>query len=82
MDILFNIIGTVGVVCVLMAYFLLQVEKLKSDSLKYLLLNFFGALLLVISLIWAWNLPAFIVEACWVLISLFGIIKVLRRQKT
>ncbi len=71
----YDIIGSVGVSVIILTYVSLQIEKIKSDSLIYSLLNAFGASLIIISLIYNFNFSAFIVELFWILISLFGIVK-------
>ena len=78
---LFDLAGFVGVVLIIVAYLLLQLEKLPSSSPKYSLLNAAGALLIIISLIFAFNLSAFIVEAFWFLISLVGLWRSLSAKK-
>ena len=70
---LFDLAGFIGVVLIIVAYLLLQLEKLPSSSPRYSLLNAAGALLIIISLVFAFNLSAFIVEAFWFLISLIGV---------
>lgn len=75
MDFLFTLLGNVGVMCFLAAYFLLQKGALKADDYSYLLLNLAGALLLILSLLQDWNLAAFLLEAAWALISLYGLWK-------
>lgn len=76
----YNILGTVGVATIIITYVLLQTEKLRSDSLYYSLLNAIGAVLILISLYFEFNFPSFVVEFFWLLISLFGIGKYLRRK--
>ncbi len=75
-----NILGTAGVATIIITYVLLQTEKLRSDSLYYSLLNAIGAVLILISLYFEFNFPSFVVEFFWLLISLFGIGKYLRRK--
>lgn len=75
MDFLFNALGTIGVICFLLAFFLLQREYFTFNSYSYLGLNLIGSLLVIASLLWDWNLPAFILEVCWCFISLYFIIK-------
>ena len=70
---LFDLAGFIGVLLIVVAYLLLQLEKLPSSSPRYSLLNAGGALLIIVSLIFAFNLSAFIMEAFWFLISLFGL---------
>lgn len=75
-----DIIGLMGVACVLSAYFLLQIEKVRSDGIGYLVLNLVGAILLIVSLMVTFNLASFVIEICWLSISLFGLGKVAWRH--
>src|SRR5262249_48365220 len=70
---LFDLPGFIGVALIVVAYLLLQLEKLPSTSPRYSLLNATGALLIIISLVFAFNWSAFIVEAFWFLISMAGL---------
>ena len=76
-----DLAGFIGVLLIVVAYLLLQLDKLPSSSPKYSLLNAGGALLIIISLIFAFNLSAFIVEVFWFLISLFGLWRSLISRK-
>ena len=78
---LFDLAGFIGVVLIIVAYLLLQLEKLQSSSPRYSLFNAAGALLIMVSLIFAFNLSAFIVEAFWFLISLLGLWRALSGKK-
>lgn len=72
---LYDLIGSIGVLIIIITYILLQTERIKSESLAYSLLNALGAGLIVFSLIYNFNFAAFVVESIWVLVSLFGIVK-------
>ena len=72
---LFDVTGFIGVLLIVIAYLLLQLEKLPSSSPRYSVLNAAGALLIIVSLTFKFNLSAFIVEVFWLLISLFGLTK-------
>ena len=78
---LFDVLGFIGVVLIIVAYLLLQLQKLPSSSPRYSLFNAAGALLIMVSLIFAFNLSAFIVEAFWFLISLLGLWRSLVARK-
>ncbi len=69
----YDLVGSIGVGIIIFTYILLQLEKLRSESLIYSLFNALGASLILISLIYSFNFSAFIVEFFWVLISLYGI---------
>jgi len=75
-----DIVGFVGVLMIIGAYLLLQLQKLQSSDLIYSLLNAIGASLVIISLYFDFNFPAFVVEFFWLLISLFGIGKYLTKR--
>jgi hypothetical protein len=67
--------GIVGTVFIVGAYFATQRGWLTALDWRYPLLNLVGALLILASLITAWNLPAAIMEAFWAAISIYGLIK-------
>ncbi len=73
----FDLVGNVGVLLMVIAYLLLQLEELSSSAISYLLLNAVGATLVIISLRFRFNLSAFFMEAFWLLISLYGLSKTL-----
>ena len=77
-----DFLGNVGVVLIIIAYLLLQLNRVSSKSLSYSLLNAAGASLIIISLIFNFNLSAFIMEAIWVVISLFGLYRYFRSPAT
>ncbi len=54
--------GLLGVAIILLAYFLLQASRLRGDALVYQLMNAVGALLVLVSLLYAFNLSAFLME--------------------
>ena len=79
-DLFHNITGMLGVGCIILAYLLLQLDRIKSNQLSYSLINLTGALLVMVSLIRFWNLPSFVIEVFWVLISIWGIVKWIRHR--
>ena len=74
MDI-FQIIGFIGMLFVVYAYFLLQALKVEHSSLKFQTLNLIGAILLIISLLVHFNLGSFLIEVFWIIITIYGIMK-------
>jgi hypothetical protein len=77
----FDLTGFIGVLLIIVTYLLLQLDKLPSSSPSYSLLNATGALLIIFSLIFQFNMSAFIVEVFWFLISLLGLTKSLVSRK-
>ena len=76
----YEIYGIIGVILIVVSYFLLQINKISSNDLKFSLMNFFGSLLIIVSLFYNWNLPSFIIEMFWMAISVIGIVKYFKNQ--
>lgn len=70
-----DIIGTVGVIIIVITYFLLQIEKIQSIDLTYSMLNILGSSMILVSIFENWNFASFLIEFFWILISLIGIYK-------
>jgi hypothetical protein len=77
----FDLVGNIGVLLMVIAYLLLQLEKLSSSALSYLLLNAVGAMMVMFSLMFRFNLSAFLMEAFWLLITLYGLAKPLLARR-
>jgi hypothetical protein len=73
--------GLLGVAMTLVAFYLLQAGKLRGDGLTYQLLNAFGAFAVLLSLLYAFNLSAFVLEGLWLLISIYGIVRGRRARR-
>jgi len=69
-----DFIGNIGVLLMMVAYLLLQLNKL-SNGLLYSVVKSLGASLVIISLLNNFNFSAFLMEAFWVLISIIGIFR-------
>ena len=76
----FDAVGISGVAIILIVYYLLQIERMKSDDLAYSVTNLLGALLIVVSLFYRFNLASFVIEVFWILISLIGIVRYFRKR--
>jgi paired small multidrug resistance pump len=76
----FDLAGFVGVLLIVIAYLLLQLGKLPSSAPAFSLLNAIGAFLVMFSLVFDFNLAAFLMEAFWFLISLFGFLRIVFSQ--
>ena len=77
----YDILGILGVILILAAYLLLQLEKLSVQDWCYSAANGLGALLILISLFFSFNLASFIIEIAWLLISIFGLFKALSSRQ-
>lgn len=70
-----DFIGIIGVFVIMIVYILLQLEKMDAKGFWFSFLNGIGALLIIVSLFFDWNLASFLMEFAWLLISLYGVIK-------
>jgi len=82
MNLFSNIIGMTGTFMVVGAYLLLQLEKIDAKGLSYNLINLFGAIFLLISLLINFNLASFVIEIFWIIASLIGLYKLWTRSRS
>ena len=75
-----DFVGGIGVAILMITFLLLQLGRLESSRLLYSSLNALGATLITISLLYDFNLSAFIMEVFWILISLLEIYRTLRKR--
>jgi hypothetical protein len=78
---LFDFAGFIGVLLIVIGYLFLQLDKLSSSSLSFSLLNAVGSLLIMFSLVFKFNISAFLIEVFWFFISLIGLSKCLIARK-
>lgn len=76
----FDFVGNIGVFLILITYLLLQLGKLNNHAISYSILNAIGASAILLSLYFNFNLSAFLIELFWLVISIFGIVKVLYKK--
>jgi hypothetical protein len=77
---LFDVIGMLGVSMILTTYTLVQLDHIDVRNISYSLLNALGAGLILVSLTVDFNLSAFVIEICWLFISIFGIYSSFRKR--
>ncbi|MEP7074742.1 MAG: hypothetical protein ABI878_02945 [Acidobacteriota bacterium] len=76
----YDIVGTLGVGIIVLTYILLQAERLRSGQPIYSFLNAVRSGMILVSLYYSFNLPSFVVEVFWLVISVFGIAKALLKN--
>ena len=74
-----DIIGLLGVTLILITYGALTLEKMDPKGWRYSAGNGIGAVLILISLFYSFNLASFVIEIAWLAISGFGLWKAWRR---
>ena len=79
----YDLIGNLGVAMIVGTYFLVQIGRMSSRGLPYTALNGLGAAFILYSLLYDFNMSAFIVELFWMGISLIGLGRIYleRRRK-
>ena len=73
--------GLAGVLMVLVAYVGAQLERMEPTHAPALLLNLGGSLLILLSMVRAFNLSAFLMEAAWALTALYGLGRLVLRRR-
>ena len=77
---LIDAVGLTGTFLVVLAYYLLQLERIQPKSLSYNMINLVGAGLLLFSLCFQFNLASFVIEIFWIGASLIGLWRYWRRS--
>jgi hypothetical protein len=73
--------GFIGITLLLLAFFLNLMDKIKTGSFVYLLLNFFGAGIACLASVLLNYMPFVILEGCWALVSAVGLVKLAAKTK-
>jgi hypothetical protein len=66
-----DLVGMVGVILVVAAYFFLMAGHWKVEKMLFSLTNLGGALCILFSLFFHWNLASVVIELIWVVISCY-----------
>ena len=77
---IFNILGWIGMILVLLAYVLLSTNKINNGKL-YQTLNFLAATLMAIGLFPTKAWLSFTLQIIWALVALISIIKIIKKDK-
>jgi len=72
---LVDALGVVGVLCILIAYAGATSGRLDARQAPALLLNLTGALLILVSLYFDFNLSAVLMEGAWALVAIYGLVQ-------
>ncbi|SCY19824.1 hypothetical protein SAMN02927923_00823 [Microvirga guangxiensis] len=75
-------VGLIGVAAYLSAYGLLQLGILKVEDTRYALLNGAGAIAILYSLIFDFNLPSFVTQAAWLVLTVIGFMRSRLKRQT
>jgi hypothetical protein len=78
---LYDALGLAGAVTFLAAFAGIQTGRLDPHGAPYLLMNFAGAVLVLLSLLFAFNLASFFLEVCWALVALYGLVRLALKRR-
>lgn len=76
---LYDIVGVSGVAMVVAAYAGVQGGLLDERRAPFSAINLIGAILILYSLVFDFNLPSLVIQLAWVVISAHGLWRALRR---
>ncbi len=76
-----DIIGSLGVGLILIAYFMNIFSFIEKDGKFYFIINIIGACIACYASILIHYLPFIILEGTWAIVSLFGFMKVFKNKK-
>lgn len=77
----FDWVGLLGTAMILLGFALLQAGRVAGTGLVYQLLNLFGALGILVSLLGTFNLSVFVLEVAWVVVSGYGIMRSFKAKR-
>ena len=75
-----DIVGLVGVSFIVATYFLSQIGRMSVNRPLYPVVNAVGALLILFSLYFTFNVASFVIELFWLAISIVGLVRALRQK--
>lgn len=81
MELLINILGWIGSIEVVAAYGLNSYQKIKSDSIRFQVLNLTGAFFLIINSIYKQAYPFTFINSVWSVIAVVAIVGIIRKRK-
>jgi|GEM_PF-3820298 len=83
-NLIFFVLGLVGAGCCVYMFWAIEQERVDGNSLKYYIINGIGGFLILISVLHDFDggdMGSVAVEGAWVVISLMGIFKLLRKGR-
>ncbi len=79
-SLLFDVLGWIGAILLLLAYALVSFKKLEADAASYQWLNITASVLLLVNTIYYGAYPSSFVNAAWTVIAFFAILTIVRKR--
>lgn len=80
MELLINILGWIGSIEVVAAYALNSLQKIKSDSITFQVLNLSGAVFLIINSVYKEAYPFTFINTVWAVIAVVAIVRIISKK--
>ena len=80
-QLLIDIVGWIGSILVVLAYFLISSEKLTATSLFYQWCNAIGSIGLIINTVYYAAYPSTFINVVWLFIAIPAIVKIIRGKQ-
>lgn len=77
-----DIIGSIGVGLILLAYYLNTAKLIPQEGMLYFVLNIIGAAIACFASLLISYMPFVILEGTWTLVSIYGLMKVMKIKLT
>ncbi len=78
----YQLLSLAGAIMILIAFTANQMKRMSLESVAYQLLNIFGAAALFTTALIERQYGFILMEGCWVMVSAWGLVKVLRTERT
>ncbi|MBI1393519.1 MAG: hypothetical protein GC152_12325 [Alphaproteobacteria bacterium] len=75
-----DLIGLLGAALIVVAYAASQADRLDTRGVAYSAMNLAGAAAILVSLAFAFNLASFAIELVWLVVSVYGLFRAVRRR--
>lgn len=75
MNILIEIIGWIGMVSIVVAYYLVSHKEIRGSSRMYQLMNLFGAIFIGVNVYYNRVWSSFALQCVWAVIAIFSLVK-------
>ncbi len=72
-SIIIDVLGWIGTISYLIAYYLISTKKIEGDAVSYQLMNLLGGVLLTMNAVFHGAGPAIGVNVAWIGISVFAL---------
>ena len=76
-DEFYKILGWIGAILILLAYFMLSMDYMQADSIAYQAANAVGGMLLVCASLKTKDFPLVALNAVWFLIAVIALVKLI-----